>query len=134
MRFALIASAAVYYNGRLSGRLTKDGHRYVFAYDAAYFAAGGSRPVSLTLPLRTEPYKSDVPFPAFINHLSEGANRAVHWLLLKIDKNDYFGLLLATGAGDRIGPLTIVEETDSHSTTGDLLFHFDLQPFSKKKV
>jgi HipA-like protein len=112
-----MSSAAVYYNGRLAGRLTKESSRYVFVYDAAYIAAAGSRPVSLTLPLRTEPYKSDVLFPAFINLLSEGANKALQDRLLKIDENDYFGLLLATGDGDRIGPLSIKEETDSHATT-----------------
>jgi hypothetical protein len=30
--------------------------------------------------------------------------------LLKIDENDYFGLLLATAGGDRIGPLSIKED------------------------
>jgi len=109
--------AAVYYNGRRAGRLMKDGRHYVFAYDPGYVAATGSRSVSLTLPLRTEPYKSDVLFPAFINLLSEGANKAIQDRLLKIDKNDYFGLLLATGGGDRVGPLTIKEETDSNATT-----------------
>jgi HipA-like protein len=112
-----MSTAAIYYNGRLAGRLTKAGSHYVFTYDAAYVATAGSRPVSLTLPLRTEPYKSDMLFPLFINLLSEGANKAIQDRLLKIDENDYFGLLLATGVGDRVGPLTIKEETDSHATT-----------------
>jgi HipA-like protein len=112
-----MSTAAVYYNGCLAGRLTKEGRHYVFVYDAAYVAAAGNRPVSLTLPLITEPYKSDVLFPVFINLLNEGANKAIQDRLLKIDEDDYFGLLLATGGGDRIGPLTIKEEIDSHATT-----------------
>lgn len=102
--------ANVFYNGRLAGVLSKLGRTYRFVYDKDYLATTGSRPVSLTLPLREAPYESDVLFPAFVNHLSEGANKAIQTRLLKIDEKDYFGLLLATGEGDRIGPLTIKED------------------------
>ena len=102
-------SAKVYYNGHLAGILSKEPGGYRFAYDEAYLAMAGHRPVSLTLPLRVAPYESDVLFPAFVNLLSEGANKAIQNRLLKIDENDYFGLLLATAGGDHIGPLTIKE-------------------------
>lgn len=102
-------TAKVYYNGKLAGLLSKDGRIYYFTYDKAYLAAAGSQSVSLTLPLQEARYESDVLFPAFANLLSEGSNKAMQTRLLKIDGNDYFGLLLAT-AGDRIGPLTIKEE------------------------
>jgi HipA-like protein len=101
--------AEVLYNDRLAGLLSKSGSAYRFAYDKDYLATAGSRPVSLTLPLREAPYESDVLFPAFVNLLSEGDNKAMQNRMLKIDENDYFGLLLATGGGDRIGPLTIKE-------------------------
>ncbi|HEX3934006.1 MAG TPA: HipA N-terminal domain-containing protein [Puia sp.] len=100
----------VYYNGRLAGELSKSEGNYTFTYDKDYLAAAGSRPVSLTLPLREAPYESDVLFPVFVNMLSEGANKAMQVRLLKIDEKDYFGLLLATASGDRIGPLTIKED------------------------
>ena len=100
----------VFYNGKLAGLLTKSGDTYRFTYDKDYLAMAGSRPVSLTLPLRPTPYESDLLFPAFVNLLSEGANKAMQTRLLKIDENDYFGLLLATAGGDRIGPLTIKED------------------------
>lgn len=103
-------SAQVYYNGRLAGRLSKDRGIYRFEYDKDYISLADGRPVSLTLPMRTAPYESEILFPAFVNLLSEGANKAVQTRLLKIDENDYFGLLLATAGGDRIGPLTIKEE------------------------
>jgi len=102
--------AKVFYNGRLAGILSGSGGTYSFIYDKTYLAAAGSRPVSLTLPLREAPYESDVLFPAFVNMLSEGANKAMQTRLLKIDENDFFGLLLATASGDRIGPLTIIED------------------------
>jgi HipA-like protein len=103
-------AAEVFYNGRPAGLLTKSKDTYCFTYYKAYLDAAGSRPVSLTLPLREAPYESDVLFPAFVNLLSEGANKAMQTRLLRIDENDYFGLLLATVGGDRIGPLTLKEQ------------------------
>ncbi|MBS1662153.1 MAG: HipA N-terminal domain-containing protein [Bacteroidetes bacterium] len=108
--------AQVFYNERLAGLLSKADNVYRFVYDPAYLAMAGSRAVSLTLPLREAPYESDVLFPAFANLLSEGANKAMQTRLLKIDENDYFGLLLATAGGDRIGPLTIKED---HAAAGN---------------
>jgi len=102
-------SAQVLYNGRLAGILSKSAGIYRFIYDKNYLATAESRPVSLTLPLREAPYESNVLFPAFVNMLSEGANKAIQDRLLKIDETDYFGLLLATAGSDNIGPLTIKE-------------------------
>lgn len=109
-------TAQIFYNGRLAGLLSKSGGTYRFAYDKVYLAMAGTRPISLTLPLREAPYESDVLFPVFVNLLSEGANKALQTRLLKIDENDYFGLLLATAGGDRIGPLTIKED---HAPAGN---------------
>ena len=102
--------AQVFYNNRLAGYLSKEVGVYCFVYDKQYLDTAGSRPVSLTLPLRETPYESEILFPAFVNLLSEGDNKAIQNRLLKIDENDYFGLLLATAGGDRIGPLTIKED------------------------
>jgi serine/threonine-protein kinase HipA len=102
-------AAQVLYNGQLAGVLSKSGRLYRFTYDKNYLTKAGSRPVSLTLPLRETPYESDVLFPAFVNRLSEGSNKAIQTRLLKIDENDYFSLLLATAGNDIIGPLTIKE-------------------------
>lgn len=102
-------SAGVFYNGKPAGILTKTGSRYRFSYDEAYLNAKGSRPVSITLPLRKDAYESDVLFPVFVNMLSEGANKRLQCRMLKIDENDYFRLLLATAKDDSIGPITIKE-------------------------
>ena len=109
-------AAEVLYNGRLAGILSKSAGRYRFVYDKNYLAVSGSRPVSLTLPLQEAAYESDVLFPVFVNMLSEGNNKAMQGRLLKIDENDYFGLLLATAGNDNIGPLTIKE---FHEPTGN---------------
>jgi HipA-like protein len=103
-------SATVLYNGMPAGILMKAGSLYRFTYNEDYLGKPGSRPVSITLPLQPEPYESDELFPAFINMLSEGANKRMQCRLLKIDENDYFSLLMATAKDDSIGPITIQEE------------------------
>lgn len=76
-----------------------------FRYDEHWVSSSG-RPVSLTLPVRSEPYDTPGLGPFFENLLPEG------WLLelatskLKISKDDAFGLLLATCA-DCIGDVEI---------------------------
>jgi serine/threonine-protein kinase HipA len=105
-----VRTAEIYYDNQLAGLLSEDDGVYRFVYDKAYLAAAGSRPVSLTLPLREKPYAYNLLFPAFVNLMSEGANKAIQNRLLKIDENDYFGLLLATAGGDNIGPITIKEK------------------------
>jgi serine/threonine-protein kinase HipA len=108
-------AAQVLYNGQLAGILSKSAGIYRFVYEKNYLATA-NQPVSLTLPLREAPYESEVLFPAFVNRLSEGSNKAMQNRLLKIDENDYFGLLLATAGSDSIGPITIKE---IHEPTGN---------------
>ena len=102
-------AAQVLYNNKLAGILSKTGNNYRFVYDEAYLTTPGSRPVSITMPLRKAPYESEVLFPAFVNMLSEGSNKNIQTKLLKIDEKDYFSLLLATAGNDTIGPLIIKE-------------------------
>lgn len=99
--------AIVRLDGERVGTLVEHGRQVTFAYDAEWLAHGDAVPVSLTLPLRPEPYVSDGLHPFFENLLPEG------WLLelatkkLKIAKDDAFGLLVATCA-DCIGAVEIV--------------------------
>ncbi len=78
-----------------------------FTYDEAWMQRPDATAVSLTLPLRSEPYESRGLLPFFENLLPEG------WLLelatqkLHISESDPFGLLLATCA-DCIGAVEIV--------------------------
>lgn len=106
-------SAQVFYNSTPAGILTKAGDSYRFAYDETYLNTPGSRPVSITLPLKKEVYESHVLFPVFVNMLSEGANKRIQCRLLRIDENDYFSLLLATTKDDSIGPITVKEINDA---------------------
>ncbi|HEY0273932.1 MAG TPA: HipA N-terminal domain-containing protein, partial [Chitinophaga sp.] len=110
-------AAQVLYNGQLAGILSKEEGIYRFTYDRNYLASANSRPVSLTLPLRETPFESNVLFPAFINRLSEGANKTMQSRLLKIDEKDMpVGARVgATGLGgdfllpaDRARPLLLI--------------------------
>jgi len=103
--------AQVLYNGVPAGLLEKKGKKYMFTYLEGYIRDSG-RPVSITMPLCKEPYQSKILFPAFANLLSEGVNKKIQCRMLKIDENDYFGLLLATATRDSIGPLTVKETNE----------------------
>lgn len=77
-----------------------------FTYSPEWLARKDAVPVSLTLPLRTEPYVSAGLHPFFENLLPEGWLLDVSSKKLKISKSDPFGLLLAT-CGDCVGAVEI---------------------------
>jgi HipA-like protein len=100
--------AEVYRNGVLTGVLTEtDTNSYIFTYDLSYFNNISTPGISLTMPKKQLEYTSEHLFPFFYNMLSEGTNRAVQSKQLKIDENDFFGLLLATAQFDTIGAITV---------------------------
>ena len=100
--------AEVFTNGVLAGTLSEtDDGKYIFKYDDAYLLDSRNRAISLSLPKRKEAFVADELFPFFYNMLSEGANKALQCMTLKIDKNDAFGLLLATAGNDTIGAITV---------------------------
>ena len=99
--------AFVYLRESKAGLLEKTERGYRFSYSEAYLSTKDAQPVSLTLPLTDEPYESERLFPFFLGLIPEG------WLLdltsrtLKIDPENSFDILLATG-GDCIGAVKIV--------------------------
>ena len=100
--------AEVFTNGVLAGTLSEtDDGKYIFKYDDAYLLDSRNRAISLSLPKRKEAFVADELFPFFYNMLSEGANKALQCMTLKIDENDAFGLLLATAENDTIGAITV---------------------------
>ena len=100
--------AEVYTNGVFAGLLTEtDDAKYIFKYDDVFLVNPTTKAISLTLPKRSEPFVANESFPYFFNMLSEGANKALQCMTLKIDENDAFGLLLATASNDTIGSVTI---------------------------
>lgn len=98
----------VYIHGIKAGVLMEnDCREYIFTYDKSYLLGKENPPISLTLPLREEPYYSPYLFPFFFNMLSEGENRQLQSQLLHIDADDDFGILLATAQYDTIGAVTV---------------------------
>lgn len=96
----------ILYKGILAGNLSETDEGYVFSYTDEYLQKEEAKPISLTMPLRAEPYKSNVLFPFFDGLIPEG------WLLdiavdfWKIQANDRFQLLAAT-CRDTIGAVTV---------------------------
>jgi serine/threonine-protein kinase HipA len=100
-------SAVVRLDGQPVGKLAESGRTVTFVYDPAWLAKGDAVPVSLTLPLRSEPYVTEGLHPYFENLLPEGWLLEIATTKLKIGKDDAFGLLVATCA-DCIGAVEIV--------------------------
>jgi serine/threonine-protein kinase HipA len=102
-------NAAVFLRDKRAGLLERTGKGYRFTYDQDYLSGPNAQPVSLTLPLRSEPYESEILFPFFFGLIPEG------WLLeltsrtLKIDPENAFDILLANG-GDCVGAVTVIPE------------------------
>ena len=99
-------TAKVLYDGVLAARLSETDDGYVLQYDEKYLSLSESKSISLTLPKREEPYRSNVLFPFFDGLIPEGwlLDIAVtHW---KLKTNDRFELLLTT-CRDTIGAVTV---------------------------
>lgn len=98
----------IYRNGILTGILTEeDRQHYTFRYDDDYYKNTNLPPVSLTLPKTEQAYSSESLFPFFFNMLSEGVNRKLQSVQIRIDEEDDFGLLAATAKYDTIGAITV---------------------------
>jgi serine/threonine-protein kinase HipA len=98
----------IYRNGILAGLLTEvNRNHYIFKYDDNYFMDDSKPAISLTLPKTQKEYNSEFLFPFFFNMLSEGVNRKLQSIQLKIDEEDNFGLLAATAQYDTIGAVTV---------------------------
>ena len=101
-------SLEIYRNGILAGILTEENRKsYVFRYDSSYLNDTSKPAISLTFPKTQQEYKSKFLFPVFFNMLSEGVNKKLQSIQLKIDEEDSFGLLAATAQYDTIGAITV---------------------------
>ena len=92
--------------GMFVGTIEEFDHQTKFTYAPEWLERPGARPVSLTLPLRGEPYVSQGLHPFFENLLPEGWLLDVSSKALKISKSDAFGMLLAT-CSDCVGAVEI---------------------------
>ncbi|GAC1424934.1 MAG: HipA N-terminal domain-containing protein [Flavisolibacter sp.] len=107
--------AEIKIHDKTAGWLAQDEKGYHFTYDQNYLKSDNPEPVSLTMPLKKDPYDSQMLFPFFDGLIPEG------WLLDIAEKNwklnprDRMGLLLACCL-DCIGAVSvypIIEEEES---------------------
>ena len=103
----------VYCGEAFAGRIEEVAGNYRFTYDTGYLASSDTKPVSLTLPKRTEPFMSSDLFPFFFGLLAEGILKETQCRKLKLDENDHFGRLLKTAHSDTVGAVTVVEEPEA---------------------
>ena len=89
-----------------AGWLVEDENGYHFNYDSSYLKSSNPDPISLTHPLKEQPYTSKILFPFFDGLIPEG------WLLdiaqnnWKLNPRDRMGLLMAC-CKDCIGAVSI---------------------------
>jgi serine/threonine-protein kinase HipA len=89
-----------------AGWLVEDENGYHFNYDSSYLNTRNPEPISLTLPLKEQPYRSKILFPFFDGLIPEG------WLLdiaqnnWKLNPRDRMGLLMAC-CKDCIGAVSV---------------------------
>ncbi len=102
-------TANVYMHDRRAGTLVEDDEGYHFSYDSNYLQGADAEPVSLTLPLTTTPYHSNVLFPFFDGLIPEGWLLEIAGQTWKLNPRDRMGLLLAC-CRECIGAVGIREE------------------------
>lgn len=95
-------SARVLMHGVRAGRLTEEDGGYAFAYGSGY----DGPPISLTLPVRSEPYRFGRFPPFFDGLLPEGWQLEALLRQAKLDRSDLFGQLLAVGE-DPVGAVSV---------------------------
>ena len=104
--------ASVFMHDRFAGTLEERDNGYAFSYSSEYLDQKNAEAISLSLPLRVEPYEDKRLFPFFDGLVPEG------WLLdiaeqtWKIDPRDRMGLLLAC-CRDCIGAISVVPEEEA---------------------
>lgn len=101
----------VYFKNLLAGIVSETEEGFRFQYDEDYLASTENQPISLTMPLRIEPYESKTMLPVFDGIIPEG------WLLdiarknWKIDPKDRMGLLLMF-CKDCIGAISVLSDSE----------------------
>jgi serine/threonine-protein kinase HipA len=102
----MLRQGKVYFKNAEAGIAWQDDDGYGFRYDKAYLESSNPAPVSLTLPLREEPYLNKTMIAFFDGLIPEG------WLLditvknWKVNSRDRMGLLLVA-CRDCIGAVSV---------------------------
>lgn len=106
-----MAALDVYMNGYRVGILTKTGSgAHHFSYDADWLGLPGSRPISLSMPLRNQPYQGDEVYNFFDNLLPDNPDiRRRIVARHQADSTQPFDLLAKVGL-DSVGALQLLPQ------------------------
>ena len=100
--------AIILYKEEEAGILTQhDDGSFSFHYNDTWLSDNKNPGISLTLPKTKQEYHSKHIFPFFYNMLPEGSNKQVICKYNRIDKSDYFGLLMTAAKNDSIGAVRV---------------------------
>jgi HipA-like protein len=100
----------VYNNNVLAGIISELANgEFLFEYDDTYFENPKLPAISIHFQKLKKQYRSKPLFPFFYNLISEGANKKIQSIQLKIDEDDAFGFLLKTSAHETIGAIRVEE-------------------------
>jgi serine/threonine-protein kinase HipA len=100
-----MASLPVYFEQRLVGSIHVDRGGPSFTYASGWIGLKGAFPISLTMPLKSERFASDIFLPWAANLLPESEQLRTLGQLLGMARSDVIGLLSAIG-GDTAGALS----------------------------
>lgn len=102
--------AVVVYKEEEAGILMQhDDSSFTFRYNDNWMADPNKPSISLTLPKSQQEFNSKFLFSFFYNMLPEGSNKQVVCKYNRIDKDDYFGLLMTIAKNDSIGAVRVVK-------------------------
>ncbi len=102
--------ATVLFRNEAAGILSQNNDgTFLFRYHDEWLANNNKPSISLTLPKVKKEFHSKYLFPFFFNMLPEGPNKLVVCQLNRIDKDDYFGLLMHCAKNDSIGAVRIIK-------------------------
>jgi len=100
--------ASIRYKDEEAGILTQhDDGSFTFRYNDAWMDDKTKPGISLSLPKTQQEYHSKHLFPFFYNMLPEGSNKQIVCKYNRIDRDDYFALLITTAKYDSIGAVTV---------------------------
>ena len=100
--------AEIFYKGDRAGMLTQnDDGSFTFRYEDQWISNPDRPSISLTFPKSRQEFHAAYLFPFFYNMLPEGRNKEVVCRLMRIDRDDYFSLLMITAQHDVIGAVTV---------------------------
>jgi serine/threonine-protein kinase HipA len=114
-----VSALGVWLGAERVGLLTEErGRRLTFRYDADWLARPGARVLSLSLPLRPEPFSDDEARPFFANLLPEAGLREAVARRLGLSVGNDFALLEAIG-GECAGAVSLLPEGARPDAGGD---------------